>query len=209
MTEKKKIGFYGGSFDPIHFGHLNLAVDISEAHQLDEVWFCPANINPHKTSHQTAPFKDRVEMVALALEGFPNFKVIDLEIKREAPSYTIDTLDILLRENNNLQIGLIIGDDTLLDFHRWHRVKDIIEKIPVYIGNRLTNLAHVNLEDPQLLAAVQKGITHTHVIEISATEIRQRLAKGLNCRHLSPAKVIDYILAHQLYLSGAKINEMS
>lgn len=200
MEKLKRIGLFGGTFDPIHFGHLNLAVEILEAHHLDEVWFCPAKENPHKMGRATIPVKARLEMTALGIEGFSHFKVIDVEASRSSPSYTIDTLELLVSQHKECEFGLILGEDCVKDFPRWHRYKDILTIASLYIGSRKTGLFEINGLDPILIEKIRKGITPTKNIEISATDIRKRLSEGLTCRHLVPAKVVDYILAHQLYL---------
>lgn len=206
MSKKigKKIGIYGGSFDPVHLGHINLAVEIMEAHKLDEVWFCPALINPHKMEGRARSPEDRLNMLKLVVEGVPHFRIIDNELRRKGPSYTIDTLHELI----NAQAGkpdpdhfyLIIGDDAAKSFHRWHLPEEIVKLVPLLIGSRGPSK---DLEDiqgsPLIVEAIKKGSTPTRVMDISSTEIRRRLSKKMYCGHLLQGKVLDYILSNQLY----------
>lgn len=191
MTKKKlKIGIFGGTFDPIHFGHINLAMEMLESHQLDEIWFCPALINPHKIHKQTVSVEHRIKMLQLALQDVPKCKVECIEAGREGPSYTIDTIRALIaREAKNAltyQYHLILGDEAYSGFSQWKESDEIIKLVPILIGRRLLN------QDLHI------GPT-TRLMEISSTDIRRRIAEGLYCGHLVPAKVLDYIYANKLY----------
>lgn len=203
-NDRKWIGFYGGTFDPPHFGHINLAIEIFESKKLDEIWFCPAQINPHKQSSiPSASMQDRIQMLNIALEDLPQFRVIENESKRMGPSYTIDTLKELIKihENEpNKNFCLLIGDDSAANFHQWKQAEEIIQLMPIYTGYRqLTGMRSGNAASPLICDALEKGRIKTHYIEISSTEIRQRLKEGLYCGHLVPAKVLDYIYENHLY----------
>lgn len=198
---KKKIGLYGGTFDPVHFGHINLALSLKEIHQLDEVWFCPAYINPHKK--EQAPLvsaEQRLEMLELALEGLPSFFVLDIEIKKKSTSYTIDTIRSLLarEEGKQEQLFLLLGEDALQNFAQWREPEEIVKLVPLLIGMRESSY---NLESfpTDLQSAIKKGMTRTRVMDISSTEVRDRLKKRLYCGHLVPAKILDYITRNGLY----------
>src|SRR5262249_44608705 len=107
---KKKIGLLGGTFDPFHFGHLNLAIEMKEKQGLDQVWFCPARLSPFKLQEQATDGQHRLKMIQLAIEGLPFFQALDLELLREGPSYTIDTiLELQRREGEGVQFYLILG----------------------------------------------------------------------------------------------------
>ena len=202
---EKKIGFYGGSFDPIHLGHLNLAIELMEAHHLDEVWFCPTQFNPLKVKHGT-PGEQRLKMVKLAIEKIPQFKALDIEIQRPGPSYTLDTLKQLIQNDQKNSISnkyyLLLGEDILKNFNSWHKPEEIVSLIPLLIGHRYMGINKI-LEsakgDPIIASALQKGLTPIRMMDISSTEIRDRLKKGLYCGHLIPAKVMDYIYQNRLY----------
>lgn len=195
------IGIYGGTFDPIHFGHLNLAIEMLETHHLEAIWFCPVWISPHKQKQQPVSAKMRLEMVKLALEGVPHCKVLDVEVNRGGPSYTVETLRSLNELFPNQKFCLILGDDALPSFLRWHQPEEIVQRVPIFIGRRSS--APVSLDavagHPEIYHAIKRGLTETKVIDISSTEIRKRLSMGLYCGHLVPAKVLDYIYAHRLY----------
>jgi nicotinate-nucleotide adenylyltransferase len=195
---KKKIGLYGGTFDPIHFGHINLAINVAEAHKLDEVLFCPAAISPHKQDKPpSVSLEHRIKMAQLGIEGIKNFRVIDYEACRPGPSYTIDTIE----ELNSLSSShyyLIIGDDMIQDFPRWHRYKDILKMSTLLVGSRYPQLLPP-VNDPILSTAIHSGTTKIPIMEISSTEIRSRLKKRLYIGHLVPGKVVDYIYQNDLY----------
>lgn len=196
----KKIGVYGGTFDPIHFGHLNLAIDILEARELDEIWFCPARLNPHKQAAQpVADITHRVEMLRLAISDIPQFKIIEIEAKKEGPSYSIDTLRALLASEKNNNFSLILSDDVIPGFFNWHQPEEIVKLVPLLIGRRSTTRVSPLIGNPVIVKAFEDGMTPTHFMDISSTEIRRRLAKGLYCGHLVPEKVMDYIYRNQLY----------
>jgi len=177
----EKVALYGGSFDPIHFGHLNLAIQMLENEGLDRVFFCPNKKNPLKESSQTSP-KDRLQMVQLAIEPIPQFQVLNWELEREGPSYTVDTLEQLSKLYKN--ISLIVGEDTVSSFHEWKDWKRIEQLAKILIGPRTKN------------GKSEKGC---RVVEMNSTDIRERLSKGLYCGHLLPKIVLDYIYNHQLY----------
>jgi nicotinate-nucleotide adenylyltransferase len=202
-----KIGFFGGSFDPIHFGHLNLAVELMEAHQLEQVLFCPAKINPHKINQENASINHRMEMVKLAIDDNSNFKLLDLESKRKGISYTLDTLrELIAKEElspNRRKFFLLLSDEAILRFFNWHKPDEIVKIVPLLIGSRLPltkNLLPEKL-DQSIYEAITKGWTKTSRMDISSTAIRNRLKKKLYCRHLLPQKVLDYIYQNHLYYS--------
>lgn len=197
----KKIGIYGGTFDPFHLGHLNLAIEIMEKRNLDEVWFCPVWISPHKLHQQPLAVEHRLEMLRLALSDLPYFRLIDIEAKREGPSFTINTLKELKEKEPDKQFCLIMGDDAIPSFFRWHQPEIIVKLVPIFIGSRGMSELQLNslTGDPEIIEAIKQGITPTHIMDISGTEIRRRLAAGLYCGHLLPSKVMDYISKHHLY----------
>lgn len=198
---KRSIGFFGGSFDPIHLGHLNLAIQLYESHCLDEIWFCPAFLSPHKQNQYPLSGQLRLEMVKLALAEIPTFKVIDTEINREGVSYTIDTLEALGHQSQD-QFHLLLGEDSLKDFSTWKDFKKIIEIAPPLIGTRFSSSEEIGFENSPLGEALKKGFTPINRFEISSTNIRERLQNKLYCGHLIPRKVLDFILQNHLYSNG-------
>lgn len=190
---------YGGTFDPIHFGHMNLAIDLMEAHSLKEIWLCPALLNPLKPSSHSS-FFHRLNMLKLIVEEMPQWKVIDIEGKRSAPSYTIDTIEELLRSSHLSPLSLLLGDDSVEDFFRWHRAKEIVELVPLFVGRRKLVSPLKSLKgDPEIIRAIRDGWTDTHIVDISSTEIRKRIKEGKWCGHLVPSKILKYIEKNQLY----------
>lgn len=165
----KSIGFFGGSFDPIHFGHISLAVHLMEAHHLDEVLFCPAFCSPFKTTKPPiASPEHRLAMLKLALE-LPQFQITTLELDQKTPSYTVDTIRKLALKG----LRLLLSDEAASHLNKWKETNELVRLAPPLIGPRE---AH-----------------------ISSTDIRARLKQKLYCGHLVPAKVLDYIKRHKLY----------
>jgi nicotinate-nucleotide adenylyltransferase len=192
------IGFLGGSFDPIHLGHINLAIQLLEMCRLDSVLFCPAKINPHKNTFPV-PEQHRLSMIKLAIEDIPQFRWTDMEIRRGSPSYTFDTIKELKEANPEKEFSLLLGEDSVPKFHTWHRADEIIDLVPLIVGLRSSSSYMIDQNNAKIAAAIQKGIVKTHIMEISSTEIRDRLGKKMYCGHLLPAKVMDYIHTNDLY----------
>jgi len=207
MVERSqsRVGFFGGSYNPIHYGHLHLAKQLMEAHRLHEVWFCPARSNPNKKGNEVISVEHRLKMVQLAIEDAPSFTAMNVEAKREGPSYTVDTLRELLKrekeKKHSRQIYLMMSDELIAEFFHWKQVKDIVRMVPLLVGSRfITSTVFPRCEgDPQICKAIAKGWTATTIVNISSTEIRQRICKGLPCEHLVPKKVLDYIDKNILY----------
>lgn len=205
MNVQRRIGIFGGSFDPIHFGHLNLAIELLEIHRLDEVWFVPALLNPHKLDRPHRKLCHRKAMIELAIKDIPQFYMKDLEGHREPPSFTIDTVSHLMDcEKNNphpRQFFLLLGEDSIRDFFQWRHPEKIVSLVPLLIGSRagqwmLQNPAGL---DQSIVKAIQAGITKTKMMDISSTDLRERLRDGRYCGHLLPSELIEYIATHQLY----------
>lgn len=201
----KSIGIYGGTFDPVHLGHISLAFEIMEARHLDEVWFCPAYINPIK-EHQKTPTspEHRLNMLQMSIEREPRFRINDMELRRQEPSYTVDTLRILAaaqkEKNDPDQFFLIIGEDTAKDFYRWRKPEEIITLATLLIGRRTLLAKPEKWEGTVAIQeALRYGFTETRIMDISSSEIRERISKKLYCGHLLQEKVLDYIILNQLY----------
>lgn len=204
MQKTKKIGLYGGTFDPIHLGHLNAALAAMEYHKLDEVWFCPAQINPLKLNGPSASSHHRLEMLKIALVDLPHFHIITHEIEQECVSYTVDTLRWLTAKEKEQahpsQFFLIIGEDALATFFQWREPEEIIKLAqPLIVRRFYTAKALSSQGDQEIEKIFTKGRTPNPIIEISATEIRERVQHGLYIGHLVPAKVVDYIYQNHLY----------
>lgn len=195
-----KIGLYGGSFDPLHFGHLNLALELKEKRQLDEVWFCPAKISPFKT--HAAPKvagQQRLEMLRSVLKEIPGFRVLEIEVNREGPSYTVDTLLDLRQTYPEHEFYILMGEDALSHFFKWHKADEIVSLAKIAVGSRAQGSGEI-MGDAGIQRALSEGMTKTRIMEISSTEIRERLKKRLYCGHLIPAKILAFIYQNDLYL---------
>ena len=184
-------GLIGGTFDPVHFGHIHLAVMMLETHHLDEVWFIPSVQNPLKDGCNT-PFKERLKMVELAIQGVPKCKALAIEADRPPPSYTIDTVRELIKQYPNKNFHLLLGDDHLPSLNKWKDVNKLLELAPPFVAARYAI-------PQEIIPLIQNGITHIPVLEISSTMVRERLKKGLYCGHLVPQPVLDYIKQNRLY----------
>ena len=197
LSDMKRIGFFGGSFDPVHFGHLRMARELKEKKHLDEVWFSPARISPFKLDTPPQSVENRLEMLRLALKDEPGFEIYQEEIRRDGPSYTIDTIENLL-EIEGSRFFLIFSDESVPGFFHWKDAERIVELVPLLIGSRLGG-------DPpkegneNILKAMEKGWTPTSPFNISSTEIRERLAKGEDCSSYVPRNVLDFIYQNHLY----------
>jgi len=169
----KRIGLYGGSFDPVHNGHLEVAGKALRDYGLDEVWFIPANVSPFKTQTPPAAAEHRLKMLEMALAGKPQFKLLSLECERPPPSYTVETLRILKKRHPDSRFFLIIGKDALKEFAQWKEPEEI-----------------KRMAEP---IAFKRG-------EISSSGIRRRIASGESVQEWVPKEIFDYIQQKMLYL---------
>ncbi|MBT8045613.1 MAG: nicotinate-nucleotide adenylyltransferase [Pontiella sp.] len=194
----------GGSFDPVHIGHLIIAQDAAERLELSEVVFIPAAIPPNKKSMQRADAEHRLNMLRLAVESDVDFSVSDIELERGGLSYTIDTVRALKKERPDVEWVLVVGSDTLVDLHNWYKIDELLELCEVATFLRPGEHEMSGLEDKVLLPQHLKGklldnLVDSHLVEISSTEIRMRIAEGLAIRYLVPPEVEMYIYEHGLY----------
>lgn len=188
-----KVGIFGGTFDPIHLGHLITAQSVKEIRDLEKIIFIPAYISPHKTDAKASSPEDRLNMIKLAVENIPFFDYSDIEIKKGGISYTIDTLRELKKKYDKLEF--IIGYDNIFTFHTWKEPDEIFKLADVIVLKRKSSHPP-QFEDKYYRQAV---FVQTRGIEISATDIRERVKKGLPINFLVPPKVMEYIYNHKLY----------
>lgn len=195
-------GILGGTFDPIHFGHLVLAEKAREAFQLEKVIVVPAAIPPHKIGEVATEAQHRLKMVELAIQGSPWFEVSTVELDREGPSYSIDTIRELKKEFSDPETALIMGFDSLLELHSWKNYQSILEETKIITAFRpgypiLTD----NQNWPHFLKAYRHQILvlEAPLLDISSTWLRVELMYGRSIRYLAPDPVIDYINANGLY----------
>ncbi|HYE93076.1 MAG TPA: nicotinate-nucleotide adenylyltransferase [Terriglobales bacterium] len=198
---------FGGSFNPIHYGHLLLAHDVREQLSLDRVVFMPAGVPPHKPATDIAPAADRHAMVALAIADNPGFEVSDLELRRAGPSYTVDTLQALGVPASAL--FLIIGSETFLDLLSWREPRRLATLCRLVVVPRSGSafdpesdaarkvVGEIGLEPEDIL------VTHATSLPLSASELRARAAAGRSLRYRVPPTVAQYIARRRLY--GARV----
>lgn len=209
------IGILGGTFNPIHFGHLRMAQELATALNLAEVRFIPSANPPHKAAPNVSA-NHRAEMVKLAIADNPIFKLDTRELERTGASYTIDTLTSLRAElGNDTSLCLIMGSDAFVKLNTWHRWKELLDCAHIVLVQRPSakpqealpseletllkdhyteNLADLSTENAGLITMRQ--ITAQ---DISATNIRNLLAQGQSVRYMLPNDVVEYIAQHQLY----------
>lgn len=169
----RRVGIFGGTFDPVHLGHVGLVVSMMELHHLDHLFVIPVYINPLKIAPTSADH--RLKMVKIAFKDVPHVTVLPLEIRRKGPSYTIDTIKALYKKKHvqpGDELFLLMGEDVVSSFDRWMKAEELLQLVTPIVGTRSP---------------------------ISATEIRDRLKQGLFCGHLLAKGVYNYIKRHHLY----------
>ncbi len=197
-----KLGIFGGTFDPIHYGHLILAEHCREACALDEVWFVPAASPPHKEDSRISPASARIEMVELAVSGCSNLAVSRIELHREGPSYTVDTLRQLADEGVDRDLFLLIGADSLHDLKSWREPEQIATLAQIVAVNRGREaLPDLQAMRDTLGDAITERVQHVSIppIDISSTNIRARVRDDRSIRFLIPRAVEAYVREHGLY----------
>ena len=197
-----RLGIYGGSFDPVHLGHLLLAETCREACSLDRVWFLPCSQSPHKPRGAVAKGQQRVEMLEFAVAGDSRFGVCRIEVKRSGPSFTVETLRRLRAEQPDSELFFLMGADSLTDLPLWREPQAILELATIVAVNR------GQLPPPDLAALERRlgsivfdrvRIVTMPAIELSATEIRERVCAGCSLRFQVPRAVEEYIRQNSLY----------
>lgn len=209
---QQAIGVFGGTFDPIHFGHLRTALELYQALDLAEVRFIPCFQPVHRKLPLASP-EHRLAMVRHAIEGETAFSVDECEIQRKGPSYMIETLEILREKLPNTPLCLIMGIDALLGFPSWHRFEDILKYAHLVIAHRPQyHLPHTGTVADLLKQRLIHNTVSIHdslaghillhpvtALEISATDIRKQIAMDRNPRFLLPDNVYKYIQEHGVY----------
>jgi len=217
-----KLGLLGGSFNPVHHGHLAIARQTREALGLDQILFIPTNHPPHKPNGSLAPAQDRYEMVRLAIASDPSLAISDVEIRRPGKSYSIDTIRLLQQEHGAwTQLFFLIGLDAFLDFPSWREPLTLLELCPFVVLSRpglsfrsLSTMALLPPIPQTSLADLDAGrisqlevslgtqrLTYLQLppCTVSASDIRSRIRRGLSVANLLPPLVESYILQHHLY----------
>ena len=187
-------GIFGGTFNPPHLAHLLVAETVREAAGLERIVWIPSGRPPHKALDEVVPVRHRFAMAKRAIAGHEHFTLSDVEMKREGPSYTVDTLRLLRRRQPERRFGLIIGGDSLSGFLSWHRPLEIIEQVPLIVYRRPGN----EIAPPPEIAE-RVCIVDAPLIEISGTGVRERIRSGRSIRYRVPESVREYIELNGLY----------
>lgn len=196
-----KIGILGGTFNPIHHGHLIIAEYISEILNFDKIIFIPTGIPPHKDRGEVLDGKTRAKMLSLSIASNPKFEISTIEIDSEDISYTIDTIKNL-KQSSNDDFHMIIGGDSLLSLHSWKGFEKIISEVNIIVADRYGSCGKKIIDEiDRLNKETHKKIINinTPIIDISSTEIRNKLKMGKSIKYLVPEKVENYILKRGLY----------
>ena len=198
-----RVGLFGGTFDPVHLGHLIVAERCREDAALDEVWFLPSYQPPHKAEQALSRFEHRCEMAALAVAGQPLFRVEPIEQELPPPSYTAETLAELRRRRPGDEFALIVGADSLIDLPHWHEPKRVLEQAEVVAvprpGAELWTADRLAVAVGLPRAAVRLTAVVCPLIEIASRDLRKRVADGRSIRFLVPRAVEEYIRDKGLY----------
>ena len=219
------IGIFGGTFDPIHFGHLRLAQELAESLRLTEVRFLPGGTPPHRAAPQVTSTQ-RLEMARLAIGGNPLFTIDDREVRRSGPGYTVDTLTEMRREfGAERSLCLLVGADAFLELATWHRWHELFALAHIVVAHRpgfppeswparmpeplAREYSARLLRQPFAVHLSPAGVIATQAIaalDISASMIRDSLARGVSPRYLLPDLVLDFIRSRGLYVTQ-EVNE--
>lgn len=197
-----RLGIMGGTFDPVHIGHIQIARSAIQEAGLDHVLFLPDGDPPHKTPYTSGP--DRMMMLRLAIDGEPAFSVSDMELNRPGRTYTVDTLLELRREEPDSDLYYIIGSDTLYQFPTWKTAQHVAQLCSVLVVLRPgTLLEDVRLEQRRLFAefGLNSLLLSQAGPDISSSQVREAVRKGEDFRSLVPSRVFGYIIEKNLYQS--------
>lgn len=219
----KNVGIFGGTFNPIHQGHIGIAEEVRQLIPLDEILFIPSGDPPHKNIDRVVSAHHRFKMVQLGIEGVPHFRVSDIELVREGKSYTIETIEVLKRDlERGDELFLVLGIDAFQSLPTWHKPDQLISSChfivvsrPGYRFRDLGELSYLRGDDREALVRMDKNLSRREEvfltrstrliflrvtpIEASATKIRNGLSDGSPWSKLLPPKVESYIMEHRLY----------
>jgi nicotinate-nucleotide adenylyltransferase len=220
----RKTGLFGGTFDPVHFGHLRSAYEVQAGFLLDKICFIPAAVPPHKKTSSVADAKDRLEMLSIAVSDYPRFCVSDVELKRSGPSYTIDTVrHFLSSDTEKTLFYLIVGFDAFLEITTWKSYRELFKLVPFIVITRhglnccgspdklsaLNDILNGQVADGYAFSSRESCYIHetnkpvytfeVSRMDISSTKIRELTGKGESICFLTPAKVELFIKSRGLY----------
>ena len=199
----KPIAILGGSFNPVHYGHLKMAEAAMESSHFSKVLFIPTGIPYHKEQKSLLPFSDRLKLLELAIENCPDFAFSPIEGEREGNSYTFDTVRELLWQNPTESYSLLIGTDQFLTLRSWHKIAELGKLVDFYIANRNGEMEFSTFQKER--EALEKELSLHCIlfpmpaIDLSSTEIRNRLKEGKSIHGMLPKSVEEYILKKGFY----------
>ena len=199
----KPIAILGGSFNPVHYGHLKMAEAAMESTHFSKVLFIPTGTPYHKEQKDLLPFSDRLKLLELAIENCPDFDCSPIEGERDGNSYTIDTVRELLRQNPTNSYSLLIGTDQFLTLRSWHKIIELGQLVDFYIANRNGEMSFSTFQKEK--EALEKELSlHCKLfpmpaIDLSSTEIRNLLKEGKSIHGMLPKSVEEYILKKGFY----------
>lgn len=199
--EPARAAVFGGTFDPFHNGHLAVTEQVGRL--LDaEVWIVPSLVPPHRRAAEARP-EDRLAMIEAALAGRPGTRVLDLELRRAGPSYTVETLDALEAEHPDTELWIVLGTDAVREIAAWHRADDLLRHARFAVVNR-SGTPEIGVEGLRSLGfdtATTRRLTIDSP-DVSASEVRRRVGAGEAIGHLVPPEVAAIIAARHLYAAG-------
>jgi nicotinate-nucleotide adenylyltransferase len=204
-TNVRRMGMLGGTFDPIHYAHLAIAEEVRVALDLTEIVFIPAGQPPHKPGRAVTPAQHRLAMVQLAIASNPHFTCSHIEVDRPGPSYLVDTLrDLRTQWGNDTELYFIIGWDSLEELHTWYDPQGILAQLTHLVAVGRPGYAQGNEYNTMLearLPGIQQRllIVAAPLLNISSTDLRQRVADGRPIKYQTPEAVEQYIAANELY----------
>lgn len=207
---KRKIALFGGTFDPIHLGHTTVAAAAVERIGAEKIIFIPAKRSPLKDSYPVASDDDRLKMIALAIAENKKFQLSDYELKKPEPSYTLETVRRFQAEfGSKTLIYWLTGSDSIEELPRWYGIEELIDECNLSVMLRADCQApdfagFKGIWGPERAKKLQRNIIQTPLIDISSTQIRERLAAGCGVADMLAPSVADYIYEHGLYQSKIK-----
>ena len=205
-ARRSRIAWFGGSFDPIHNGHIQMAQQLLDRNLCDEIIFIPAAIPPHKSDQVQMSGADRLEMVRLATEHLKSIGYSDIELRREGKSFTFDTMALLKRVYPDSAMSFVIGMDSLRQLHTWHRAVELVQMVDFIVYPRPGVLppAYIDLEQEfgaryatKLMASILPETMP--VYDLSSSAVREAIRRNEDVSAYVPERVCDYIMEHRLY----------
>ncbi|OVE74062.1 hypothetical protein BVX94_01925 [bacterium B17] len=204
VSMKERLGVLGGTFNPVHTGHLVLAQNAMETFDLSKVLFVPSELPPHKDHVEILSSNHRLEMLKDAVEDNMNFDISEVETARGDVSYTIDTVKSLMKKHPEAELFFIIGSDSLIELYSWRKIDELLDLCAfITIVRPGLDMEELLTRDLGLRAdhqdKLRKNMVQGHLMDISSSDIRHRVAEGMSIKYLVPPCVEMYIAEHNLY----------